>query len=295
MAVKTLLLFELSMSPALLCYFPDLPTTISDISFFAVPLCLVCVKAAYLAEFRVPWAISKRNAEGMDRCEYLVYIKNKRALPLRLAYKPRAVGVEGYVGAAFIVDLGLSPARQGSVELLSHFDDSRFRISPRCMYEHCNVADPDGHMAVGHMLVAIEMLQSLCLGLDDVSGVEMLAVFERFVTTDGQLRFFMEVNSGDYRDIVEEYLQGSIDRSPAALLAVLESEYELTRSSTKLAGTFHGRHSLQTAMGLITDSKTQHELGLHAAIVGVPDEDGNMHHSFTMWTISVNQAQGEAD
>ena len=34
--------FELSMSPALLCYFPDLPTTISDISFFAVPLCLVC-------------------------------------------------------------------------------------------------------------------------------------------------------------------------------------------------------------------------------------------------------------
>lgn len=236
-----------------------------------------------MAHFRAPFLPSEHLVENMDRAEFLHYLRT-REMPRRLSFVPRAVGAEGHCGSGFVVDIGLTEDRLGSLEALMMMDATRLHVTSRCMYEHMRVRDEDGYIAVGMLQCITAMLSQLVASAPGITSSEMGAVFHRFVVCDLQLRNLMQVNSGEFRDVCESIFTNSGRRSIAALASGLE--LDVTLGGALPDAIFHRRLDAETLKGLI--SGTVHpatcEPGLHA-VIAYSGEGDQMHHFLAVWYV----------
>ena len=129
--------------------------------------------------------------------------------------------------------------------------------------------DPHGHVAVGVLACVIEILTNLVSMQGDLSE-SFFDTFTAFVRLELEVRYFVDVNTGEYRDVVDHLVsQSSDNQSCAYLLRALQ-----TKSADELElifgvpVTFHTTVSAGTLQGLIRDSinpKAEPE-GLHFAV-----------------------------
>ncbi len=88
------------------------------------------------------------------------------------------------------------------------------------MYEHMHLFDSEGHVACG----VLACLSSILTALASFQRDETVAFFDAFVSfvrLELEVRFFVDVNTGEYRDHVESLLAPPSDRSCQTLLRAL--------------------------------------------------------------------------
>ena len=254
--------------------------------------------AAFLVTFRAPWKLSARITREMDRAEYVRYI-TERHVPVRLSFVPMCAFLprSELRGSGFVVDLNTGMGWNGGLDAVKCMDDVRFQVSTACMYEHMHLYDPEGHVAVGGLLCVASILASLVQFQIDAS-TSFFDTFASFVRLELEMRFFVDVNTGEYRDLVDARLARACDRSCQTLMMLLgtESIDALTPALGGMPVHIHTAISSATLHGLIRDSVSAKAAnGLHMAIAhGARDphetrplphgmKAGMDHHFLAVW------------
>ena len=258
--------------------------------------------AAFLVTWRAPWKLALRIAREMDRAEYTRYVA-QRHIPLRLTFVPQSALYprSELRGSGFVVDLNTGMGYDSAMAALACMDEMRMHVSTACMYEHMHLYDALGHIACGALAVTTSLLTSLAT-FD--AGEDFFSTFSNFVRHELEMRFFVDLNTGDYRDVIDRYLttvQSAAERTCEKLLANALS----VPSATALGGilrtpvTIHPMVSDATVNGLIRDSVSPKAgAGLHLAVgygprnahetrplpAGAPTD--MQHHFLAVWATS---------
>lgn len=226
--------------------------------------------AAFLVMWRPPWRLSARLAAQMDRAEYTRYVADKR-IPLRLSFVPQSAAYprSELRGSGFVVDLNTVMGFDGALEALRCMDQMRLHVSTTCMYEHMRLYDADGHVACGAMAIVTSLLSSLrTFGCDD----DFFSIFSNFVRHELEMRFFVDLNTGEYRDVIERHLAAASSLSHRSCDAILTHALGVPNAialgeSLNTTVTYHSVVSAATLNGLIRDSIAPKACaGLHFAI-----------------------------
>ena len=257
--------------------------------------------AAFLVTFRAPWRLSSRIAAQMDRAEFIRYVAD-RHIPVRLSFVPQSALYprSELRGCGFVVDLCTGMGWNGSMEALACMDEMRLQVSTVCMYEHMFLFDPHGYVACGVLACVVELLRNLVSFQSSVTD-SFFSTFANFVRLELDLRFFVDVNTGEYRSIVDSYLNLATSDSERSCEKLLTNALHVPHAAV-LTSQFmtqvviHYSVSTPTLLGLIRDSVNPRAGEcLHFAIVHSPrDTTGSeglpagasadtQHHSLVVW------------
>ena len=245
-------------------------------------------KANYMTFYRPPWVASHHLAELMDRAEYFAYIKHK-VEPLRLSFVPRPVDSSGYLGSGLVADLGLNREhRPYSAHMLAYMDEQKLHVCSQMLYEHGRAIDAEGFMSVGYLSILLDVFK---LHVGETSGGGLALNWGRvleYASKAVHVRHLQEVNTGDYRDIVERHL----DNKARTVGTLMEQSKMVLDDHSPVPGRFHGLLSMDEAKLMIRVtcgvSGSAH-FGLHAVIIGAGGQGASApgwpHHFLAMWHV----------
>ena len=223
--------------------------------------------AAFLVTFRAPWRLSVRVARQMDRAEFMRYITERR-VPLRLSFVPTSRPRRELRGVGFTVDLNTGRGWEAGMGALHAMDAAGLQVSTACMYEHMHLHDEHGHVACGLLACVCELLTGL-VQLQGSEGALFFESFASFVQHELELRFFVDVNTGEFAEEVSRLLSGSSTRSIQDLLRGLEVPgSDALAALLDVPVQLHDvAYSAATLCGMIKDSTgPKAGRGLHLAI-----------------------------
>jgi hypothetical protein len=260
--------------------------------------------AAFLVTFRPKWRLTLRIAEEMDRAEFVRYVATGVA-PVRLSYCPQSSRLPSSElrGAGFVVDLNTGMGYNGGLEVIACMDEMRLFVSTRCMYEHMHLHDAEGYVSCGFFSIVVTILENLMLS--EAAGSEsFFSSFLNFIRLEINTSFFIDVNTGEFRDIVDRFIVAATPACAAdCILERLLTTCLQTPSADVLGSYLHTRViaymsplSVGTVVGLIRDSVSPKAgAALHMAIVHgardaactmplPPKVPGDMqHHFLAVW------------
>lgn len=215
--------------------------------------------AAFLVMWRPPWRLSSRIASEMDRAEYVRYVAD-RHIPVRLSFVPASASYprSELRGSGFVVDLNVGMGWGSSLAVLQCMDEMRLHVSTVCMYEHMHLHDPEGYVACGGVAVVVSLLQAL-VSFELDAEESFLTLFTNFVRHELEMRFFVELNTGEYRNVVDRHLSLATSPDKRSCDALLTHTLHVPSAShltqiLRVPVMMHIDVSESTLAGLIRDS-----------------------------------------